>query len=74
MTWQSILAALKSGTWATAVGGVVALAATVGLITATQESTIQTVLTAVVGLIAAVTAVVHTFSKAKAIRAATTAK
>lgn len=67
---QSILAALKSGSWVSALPALLSLAASIGVLTGTQESAIQAAATGLATLITVVIAVVHTFSKAKTIRAA----
>lgn len=68
--WKAFLAALKGGAWLTTLGGVLSVAAAVGAITLTQETAIQGVLQLVPTLVAAVTALVHAFTKAIAIRSA----
>ena len=69
-TWQSILTALKNGTWITTVGALLSLGVTLGVVTATQETAIQATATALATLITLAFALAHTFSKAKALRAA----
>ena len=69
-TWQSIVTALRNGTWTTTVGALLSLAVTLGVLTATQETAIQATATALATLITVAFALVHTFSKAKGLRIA----
>jgi hypothetical protein len=66
--WRAVLVALKSGTWVTALPGLLSLAVTIGVLTGTQETAIQAAATGLATLITLVMAGVHTVTKAKAIR------
>jgi len=68
--WKAFLAALKGGAWLTTLGGVLSIAVTVGALTLTQETAIQGVAQLVPTVAIAVTALVHAFTKTKAIRLA----
>lgn len=68
--FQAVLAALKNGTWTSALAGLLSLAVTIGVLTGTQETAVQAAATGLATLITVVTAAVHTFRKASAIRAA----
>lgn len=68
--WQAFLAALKGGAWLTTLGGVLSIAVAVGALTLTQETAIQGVAQLVPTVAIAIAALVHAFTKAKAIRAA----
>lgn len=68
--WQSVLAAVKNGTWTTMLAGLLSLAVTIGVLTGTQENAIQAAATALATLITLVTAAVHTGRKASQLRAA----
>lgn len=72
--WQSVLAALRNGTWVTAVPGLLSLAVTIGVLTGTQETAVQAAATGLATLITLVTAAVHTFRKASQLRAAARGK
>lgn len=68
--WQSVLAALRNGTWTSALAGLLALAVTIGVLTGTQETAIQAAATGLATLITLITAAVHTVRKASVLRAA----
>lgn len=68
--WQSLLAALRAGTWVSAVPTVLSLAVTIGVLTSTQETAIQAAAGGLATLITLVFAAVHTAKKAAALRAA----
>lgn len=66
--WQAILGALKGGALVGAVGTLLGLAVTIGLITADQGNQLAQLVSGLATLVTAIITAVHTFQAAKLLR------